>query len=327
MKSLELSSHALTACAAAALLAGCGGAQPPISAPGAMPQSRAIASHAGRGGSWMLPGTSSGELIYATGGCGGTCVISYPGGTVVGALPTGGASICSDDAGNVFIPEDDKVTEYAHGGQSPITTLNLPGDLAAGCAVDPMTNNLAVVFAGSSTNVAIFADETGTPTLYQSGIGSYYCGYDNSGDLFVNGLIQGGYGFAELRNGFGNFTTFSVDESLGFPGRLQWDGKHITWEGLDSGNVTLSRLAVSGSSVSVVGTTKLKKITRHASESWIYNATVLVAYNIVGTRNNVIGIWNYPKGGKPKQNIKQFGSFKKRMINFQAVTVSVAPSR
>jgi hypothetical protein len=30
------------------LLAGCGGSQPPVGAPGAMPQSRAIATHAER---------------------------------------------------------------------------------------------------------------------------------------------------------------------------------------------------------------------------------------------------------------------------------------
>lgn len=43
---------ALTASIAAALLAGCG-SQPTI-APGAMPQSRAIATTADRGESWML---------------------------------------------------------------------------------------------------------------------------------------------------------------------------------------------------------------------------------------------------------------------------------
>ena len=43
---------------AAALLAACGGSQPPIGAPGAIPQSPAIAQHATRGKSWMLPGAS-----------------------------------------------------------------------------------------------------------------------------------------------------------------------------------------------------------------------------------------------------------------------------
>ena len=49
---------------AAALLAGCGGSQPPIGAPGAMPQSQAIASHAARGKSWMLPEAAPTELLY-----------------------------------------------------------------------------------------------------------------------------------------------------------------------------------------------------------------------------------------------------------------------
>ncbi len=44
MKSLEFSRHALTAGIAGALLAGCGSAQPPIGAPGAMPQASALAA-------------------------------------------------------------------------------------------------------------------------------------------------------------------------------------------------------------------------------------------------------------------------------------------
>ncbi len=38
MTSRELSRFALVVCLAAAMLAGCGGSQPPIGAPGAMPQ-------------------------------------------------------------------------------------------------------------------------------------------------------------------------------------------------------------------------------------------------------------------------------------------------
>jgi hypothetical protein len=44
MKRLGYSRHALTGCAAVVMLAGCGGSQPPIGAPGAIPQSRAIAT-------------------------------------------------------------------------------------------------------------------------------------------------------------------------------------------------------------------------------------------------------------------------------------------
>ena len=44
MKKLFLSRYALSSCAAAAMLAGCGGSQPPIGAPGAMPQVSALAA-------------------------------------------------------------------------------------------------------------------------------------------------------------------------------------------------------------------------------------------------------------------------------------------
>jgi hypothetical protein len=46
---------ALGIAVAAALLAGCGGSQPPIGAPGAMPQTSAIATHAEPGGLRVLP--------------------------------------------------------------------------------------------------------------------------------------------------------------------------------------------------------------------------------------------------------------------------------
>jgi DNA-binding beta-propeller fold protein YncE len=52
-------------CTAAALLAGCGGSQPLIGAPGTMPQSSGIATHADRSGSWMLSEAKNGaELEY-----------------------------------------------------------------------------------------------------------------------------------------------------------------------------------------------------------------------------------------------------------------------
>jgi hypothetical protein len=41
--------------AAMAMLAGCGGSQPPIGASGAIPQNRAVTTRAERGGSWVPP--------------------------------------------------------------------------------------------------------------------------------------------------------------------------------------------------------------------------------------------------------------------------------
>ena len=65
MKILTLNRCALNIFAAAVTFAGCGGSQRPIGALGAMPQS--AATHAARGGSWMLPEAKKSILIYAGG--------------------------------------------------------------------------------------------------------------------------------------------------------------------------------------------------------------------------------------------------------------------
>jgi hypothetical protein len=328
MKSLGLGPYALTMGAASALLAGCGGSQPPIGAPGAMPQSRAVAGQATHGKSRMRPRTSSGALIYAVGGCNGTCVLSYPSGAFVQALPSGGAAICSDSAGNVFIPGDSKVVEYAHGGTSPIVTLTLPGDIAGGCAVDPGTHNLAVVIGGSSDgDLAVFANATGTPTVYSTGLHSEYCTYDRDGNLFVDGYSQADYALAELPKNGDSINIFPLDQSLGYPGELQWVNSYLTYESTDATNPKISRLSVSGSNVTVKGSTPLRNAIRKLTQSWVYGDKILVPFNKVGSRVNLIGIWKYPKGGKATHIIKNFGSYQKRTIFFQGVTVSVAPAR
>ena len=186
MKNLEFGRDALGAFAAAAMLAGCGGAQPPIGAPGAMAQGpgtvRETAQHRK---------SSGGDLVYAT-GAGETLVFSYPKGTLLDTIRTGGAGICSDTQGNVFVTNAANIYEFPHGATSPSATLTVPGKLAQGCAVDPLSNNLAVIFKGSSADVAVFPNEQGTPTLYQSQIDSNFCGFDGSGDLFVRRLFRTG---------------------------------------------------------------------------------------------------------------------------------------
>lgn len=67
MRRPDFSRYALCSSLAAAMLTGCGGSQPSIGMPGAMPQSRANAAHAERGGSWMLPAAEpNGHRIYVT---------------------------------------------------------------------------------------------------------------------------------------------------------------------------------------------------------------------------------------------------------------------
>ena len=327
MKTLHSDRYVSGICAAAALLAACGGSQPPIGAPGAMPQTRAIAAHAERGGSWMRREAKSGALLYATGGCSGTCVLSYPAGKVVGSLATSGQSVCTDSSGNVFITQSSQVVEYAHGGTSPIATLSLPGGDATGCSVDRTTGNLAVVFFGSEGNVAIFAGARGQPTLYGTNISASYCGYDNTGDLFVNGFANQAVALSELPAGSSSFNKCSIDQQVGIPGQMQWDGSYMTWQSNnEQGAETVSRLAISGSQVSIVGATHLKGIKLQPHQSWIYNGVVMVPFAQHGAKSNEIGIWAYPKGGKATKLIRNFGTYNRHKVRLQGLAISVAPS-
>jgi hypothetical protein len=193
---------------AAVVLAGCGVSQPPIG----MPQAAAIATRADRGTSWMLADAKSDDLVYVTDGCGGTCIVSWPGGKSVGSLNVGGglnSGVCSDSHGNVYVADDTKVIEYAHGGTKPIGTLNLPssGSTAAGCSVDSTTGNVAVMFG----DVAIFTPGSQTPTVYPGPLDGFRCAYDPSGNLFVGGLHGQGAGLAELRKGSSKFTLLTIN--------------------------------------------------------------------------------------------------------------------
>src|SRR5580692_7253270 len=127
-----LTGHALISCAAVAMLAGCGGSQPPIGAPGVVPQTSAIATHAERGKSWTSG--SRGALLYLSNFHRDSVdIYSYPDLREVGTLVPSGSvtSMCSDRSGNVWVGTindgNGTLTEYAHGSKKPIATLLLPG--------------------------------------------------------------------------------------------------------------------------------------------------------------------------------------------------------
>ncbi|HEY2475776.1 MAG TPA: hypothetical protein VGI19_13385 [Candidatus Cybelea sp.] len=108
---------------AAALLAGCGGSQPPIGAPRAMPQAPAAAVRAYSGRSWMDAGAKDQDLLYVTNQNGLVNVYRYWQHTLVGVLtdfeqPMGE---CVDPSGNVYITDyqANKIVEYAHGAMKP----------------------------------------------------------------------------------------------------------------------------------------------------------------------------------------------------------------
>lgn len=315
MRISDFRRFALHTCVAAALLGGCGGSQPPISPPGAGVQTAAIATHAAHGHSWilpeakgddlLLPEAKTGDLLYVAGGCGSTCIVAYPSGELVGStsgLGTFGA--CGDGKGNVFIADGAAIDEYAHGGTTPINTFALPGR-AYSCGVDPQSGNLAVAYVDLSGNsgVAVFPNAQESPSYYPADFLPVYCGYDNNGNLFITG--EGEHGdpaMAEFAKGSQSLSPVSISPSPnGFAGQVQWDGKHLTLEviGVKKG-VVLERLKVSGSTATVIGTTKVKGVTRTAEASWIQGDLIFIPYGVFGEGPyaNKIGVWKYPRGGK-----------------------------
>ncbi|MGA7095871.1 MAG: hypothetical protein WBX23_17770 [Candidatus Cybelea sp.] len=128
------------------MIAGCSAAQPPIGAPDAVPQSQisASATHAKRGGSWMLREAKNENLIYL-GDRSSVLVYSYRGKQVGSIEAAANPGLCSDSQGDVWIASEDRIIEYAHGGTTSIAELDTPVDYqAVSCAKDPGTNGLAV---------------------------------------------------------------------------------------------------------------------------------------------------------------------------------------
>jgi hypothetical protein len=193
MKTFEFKLSALS-CFMVAALAGCGGSQPPIGAPGAMAQAHVIVAHLDRGKSWMKSGSKGEDLLYVSNqGNGTVTVYSYESQQLVGTLtgfnqPSG---ICADDR-DVWVSDygSQRVLEFAHGGTQPIHILKEADYYPFSCAFDPKSGDLAVINGTTrNSNVVIYHKAKGKPTIYTgAGLDGFYTGsYDSKGNLWVNG--------------------------------------------------------------------------------------------------------------------------------------------
>jgi hypothetical protein len=251
-----------------------------------------------------------GDLIYGAGD-GLTYVLTYPQGKLISTITEGGGDICSDSSGSVYLTVDARIDEFMHGATTPSTSFKLPGT-ALGCSVDPTTGNLAVTYIRTSgKNVAIFASGSSDPTLLSAAnLDAESCGYDNQGNLFVAGVQStGGYTLDELPVNDSSFTTLSITPAIErIFGRVQWDGSHITVESYTNTkkprSVFVSRLSVTGSAGTVVGTTAIKGIKQSAFLSWIEGNRILVPFGNASHGTPNIGYWKYPAGGKPITTLK-----------------------
>jgi hypothetical protein len=272
-----------------------------------------LGRRAGRAGSSDLiyAGASDGKHIY---------IISYPQGKPVRgfAPPVGTISLqglCSDTSGNVYVTSVSKgsgssgpegyLYEYAHGGKKVLKTLNFYRARPFGCAVDPSSGTLAVSAGG-------FGSRSGTLETYAPGSGNgktyysyeinnfYYCAYDGSGDLFVNGQGNGTQMYLnELPSGKQQLSPISLNTyvSVSGMGQLQWDGTHLALEDLTDD--AIYQLSLSGSQATVVGKTRLY--------GWNgFGLSAIAGKNVIvpmGVSQTGLGIWKYSAGGKAVKNL------------------------
>lgn len=321
------SRQAFTKWAGMVALAGCAagglptaqGLRPPQLA--TVPQSTVTAlrgvrpQHPDHGRSWMDRAATSMSLLYVSDyNTGDVYVVSYPKGKLVGTLtgfdhPQGE---CVDASNDVWITNTNasQIVEYAHGGTTPIATLSDSGQYPVACSIDPTTGNLAATSIFSTKDgqgdVAVYAGAQGNPATYTAPLILYYyfCGYDNEGNLYVDGTV-GGYHVpdqvAVLPSGGSKFYDVALDQSMYFPGDIKWDGKYVAIG--DQSTALIYQFNIEGSDGLEVGSTPLS------------NSSDVVGYWIDGKKvigadagNNDVGYWKYPKGGKPTKIINRLPS-------------------
>jgi hypothetical protein len=306
--------HTLVASLAALALAACGGgSSATVASLGSSENSVTPDRHR----SWMSPDAKKRDLLYVSDqGTDDVYAYSYPAGKLKGTLtgfnePYG---LCTDKEGDIFIvnTEAAEILEYKHGRTSPIATLGDSGEYPVGCSVDPTTGNLAVTnFQASGSkpgSLAIYADAKGSPTLYDAANVRLYefCGYDVSGNVFVDGYTSSGsFALAELPKGGSTFTDISLNTTIYQPGGVQWDGKYLAVGDQYYDNrpeAAIYQVSVAGSVGTVVNTIRLTQGSDDVQvvQFWKSGANVIAGNFFTKS----VGFWSYPAGGNPRKVIE-----------------------
>ena len=317
MKSWDLGRHALTACAAAAMLAGCGGSPPPIAAPGAVPHGSVTTKRGEQRKSWILPEAKNQNLLYISDQlAGGVFVYTYqpPRYKFVGLLTEAAtpAGECVDQAQDLFVTNFAVTFEYNHGGAQPIRVLGDPGGTPNSCSIDPTTGNLAVTaaFIGppSALSLAVYKRGRGRPTLYPTPDFNYmaFCTYDDHGDLFVDGGRTSGNAFLveELPSGGGGLIAIKTKPSLQYPGGMQWLGNHLLIGDLNHGIVY--QFSVKDGKAHETGSTPLTG-SPNIEQFLVTGSRIIVPSGNVGEKSGWVNFYPYPAGGLPTRNLPNFG--------------------
>lgn len=252
------------------------------------------------------------NLLYVTdGGNYDVLMLAYPTlkqlGKITGTVDVQG--VCSDPKGNVWtvpsvFPE---LSEYAHGVSKVKATLSDAGaQYPLTCAVDPSTGNLAMTNLGAPSgggNVYIWTKATGTANIITDSAMSYvyFCAYDPSGNLWVDGLdSKYNFVFAELAAGSQTLKTVPLT-GIVFPGGIEWDGTQLAVgdQSYQSKQTSAIDQVSTGSTPSITGTTPLNG-TCDVTQFSILNGKVFAP----DVCTNTGSMYAYPAGGNAQRTLK-----------------------
>ncbi|MGA7201589.1 MAG: hypothetical protein WBX26_07155 [Candidatus Cybelea sp.] len=275
-----------------------------------MPQTSAIATHANRGKSWMLPQAKNEDLLYVS-AYSDVLVFTYPGGKQVGDLKGfySAAGECVDSKGDVFVGNDrpSGVYEYAHGGTKRLAFFRSGTAGARSCAISPTAGDLAI--CGFSSNVYIYKAARGRKPVTLSDERMQYGTldtYDDNGDLFFIGLKLGNkQQVSELAKGSSHFVNIRADASIYVEGGLQWNDGFLTAIS-NTKQVNIYQFQITGTKAHKVGATPLGAPAYIVLQYVIDGKTVVVPNLLRTTQSNVL-YYKYPEGGLPTFSLSGSG--------------------
>lgn len=245
---------------------------------------------------------SNGDLVYlAAYGEKEVFIFSYPDGKRVGALSgfKNTQAVCSDSSGDVWVIDSDSrsrstLTEYAHSGSKPITSLRLNERVDA-CSVDPSTGNLAA--ATLNSNVAVWEKGQGSPALFSTS--AFFkrvqtIVYDGAGNLYMRSFVSG-QSAAWLPKGSATVTKLHISKL----GAYAWDGRYFVIGPPDGNAGPLTRYKLHNGSGEAVGKVPAKLCAPgYAPPNFSIAGSALVLSCGIDETNS-LDYYNYPKGGKP----------------------------
>lgn len=318
MKTLDFGGYALGICAAVGMLSGCGSPAP--LAPAGSLAGDGTARHVSPDSSWMDPAAVGTFLLYVSNGDGIVNVYRYWQHTLVGELTnfTKPEGECTDGSGNVYITDygSGEIVEYAHGGKTPLRTINDSPYKPYGCAINLKNGDLAVANYSQSSyysegNVAVYAGAKGKPAYYSNKYLYHVnaCAYDKYGDLLATGFyLYSGYylytNFAYLPAKSKDFEQIDLPPSSSYGwGAVQgvgWDGEYWTVEAYDD----LYQYTIN-IKPELIGTVKLEgdsgPVAFYSTDPNKQATQAVGAYSFEST--SYVYYWKYPAGGEPVEQV------------------------